>query len=341
MYKIRLCNFTRSDPESVTMPAFTMRLCGLLLTLSVVLAYEKDICDICEEAQTSVILKNHENHINSSLPEIQCLIYNVNLLSCSWSTDSLAEDAQYSASFQFCSTTEDHPLNCISGSLQKFVECQGQIKMIDEMDETDVAVKVNISINGYWYSICHVYDLAQIEKLDAPQNITTVIKSTNLEIQWLPPRSCCFQKQECFIYELKINNEKVEDALKGMLAYNKTNFEPTRSYTIQIRVKQSKACASAQHWSDWSEAVVVSQSRNIYHLNASVIASIAFVLPMILLAIFLVCKFQRLFEKLFPSIPNPSKNVQMLLEKNEFNQVIPPKQIEGAEEGAEILEVIG
>lgn len=318
-----------------------MRLCGLLLTLSVVLAYERDICDICEEDQTSVISKNHEIHINSSLPDIQCLIYNVNLLSCSWSTDSLADDAQYSASFQFCSATEDHPLNCTSESSQKLVECQGQVKIIDEMDEIDVAVNFNISINGYLYNICHFYNLANIEKLDAPQNITTVIKSTNLEIQWLPPRSCCIHKQQCLIYELKINNETVEDTLKGMLAYNKTNFEPTRCYTIQIRVKQSNACALTQHWSDWSKAVVVRQSRNIYHLNASVIASIAFVLPMILLAILLVCKFQRLFEKLFPSIPNPSKNVQMLLEKNEFNQVTPPKQIEGAEEGAEILEVIG
>ncbi|GAA6076969.1 interleukin-13 receptor subunit alpha-1-like isoform X1, partial [Tachysurus ichikawai] len=44
-----------------------------------------------------------------------------------------------------------------------------------------------------------------------------------------------------------------------------------------------------------------------------------------------------LFEKLFPSIPNPSKNVQMILEKNYFNQDMPTKQ---CEEGAEILEVI-
>lgn len=308
-----------------------MRLCGLLLTLSVVLANEDDICYDCGEGQAVIL--NHETRINSSLTEIECFIHNVNLLSCNWSTDSLPEDAQYSASFQFCSTTEDHPLNCTSESSQKLVECQSRVKMMDEMGDS-VAVKVNISINGYWNIFCQLYDLPKIEKLDAPENITTVIKSTNLEIQWSQPRSCCTQIPDCFIYEVKINDETVE---VDMLAYNKTNFEPTRSYTIQVRVKLSDFCANTPDWSDWSEAVVVSQSRNIYHLNASVIASIAFVLPMILLAILLVCKFQRLFDKLFPSIPNPSKNVQMLLEKNEFNQVIPPKQ---SEEGAEILQVM-
>ncbi|MCI4393655.1 hypothetical protein PGIGA_G00160090 [Pangasianodon gigas] len=314
------------------MPQFNMRLCGLLLTLSLVLADENgnDIHDSCEEGSTTVLLKkDYENRINSSLSEISCFIYNVNLLSCSWSMDSLPEDAQYSASFH---TSKDHPLNCISESSKKLVECQGHFEEIHE----DLIVKVNISINDYWCIICQYYTPADIEKLDPPQNITTVTKSTNLEIQWLQPSSYFFKESKCFIYELKINNESVH--LEGDLAYNKTNFDPTRSYTIQMRSKPENSCSNTKYWSDWSKAVVVEPSGNIYKLNSGVIISIAFVLPMILLAFLLVCKFQRLFEKLFPSIPNPSKNVQMLLEKNDFNQVTPPKQ---SEEGAEILEVIG
>ncbi|XP_026788064.3 interleukin-5 receptor subunit alpha isoform X1 [Pangasianodon hypophthalmus] len=316
-----------------------MRLCGLLLTLSLVLADENgnDIHDSCEEAlnsygsKTALLMKNHENCINSSISEIPCFIYNVNLLSCSWSTDSLPEDAQYSASFH---TPMDYPLKCKPESSKKLVECQGRFEEIHE----HLTVKVNISINGYLCIICQNYIPADIEKLDPPQNITTVTKSTNLEIQWQQPSSCCTKKSTCFIYELKINNEPVQ--LEGYIThtYNITNFDPTRSYTIQMRSKPENTCSDTKYWSDWSKAMVVKPSGNIYKLNTGVILSIAFVLPMILLAFLLVCKFQRLFEKLFPSIPNPSRNVQMLLEKNDFNQVTPPKQ---SEEGAEILEVIG
>ncbi|KAF7689618.1 hypothetical protein HF521_012971 [Silurus meridionalis] len=179
--------------------------------------------------------------------------------------------------------------------------------------------------------------LLHIKKLDPPRNITALVHSGTLEIQWVWPESCCSQTDACFIYELKINNEIKN--LKNDLVYKYANIKPTSRYTIQIRTKHDDACLNDNDiWSDWSKPVVIDpEISSTPALNASVIICIALVLPMILLAIILVCKLQRLTEKLFPSIPNPSKKVQILLEKEDFNQVT-PKQIE---ETAEILEVSG
>ncbi|KAM9454305.1 interleukin-31 receptor subunit alpha-like [Clarias gariepinus] len=314
-----------------------MRLCGLLLALSLVLAddydYEFTECDP-EKCTNEILTNDHENHMNSSNSknrfDIKCIIYNTNLLSCFWSIYEVPEDASYSASCQLCNTPEKH-WNCISeGSKKSFRQLE------KEKVDDDLLVKVNVSINGYWYIICKYYSTSEIEKLEPPQNITTLIKSTNIEIQWMQPRSLLFNT-DCFDYELKINDEL--HTVTEVLKYNITNFEPTTKYIIIIRVRQKSWCGGRETtpWSDWSQPVEVNPSNGTWELNVGVIAAIAFVLPMILLAFLLICKFQRLFEKVFPSIPNPSKNVQMLLEQNDFNQVIPPKQ---CEEGTEILEVI-
>ncbi|KAK3510830.1 hypothetical protein QTP70_022773 [Hemibagrus guttatus] len=321
-----------------------MRLCELLVTLSLVLIDVNgddttelmtiDVPDSCSEERATVIqTMDNENHINSSISEIQCEIYNENILNCSWSTDSLPEDAQYSASLHFYDRTQS--LYCVSESSKKVVKCQGTVYILND---DDMSVEVNITINGYWYIICQNYEPVGIEILSPPQNITALKKSGNLEIQWLQTRSCCSKQNKCFNYEVEINNETVKVDFKNTLAYNLTNFEPTSRYTIRIRTKQLDECGGNSQWSDWSRALVVNPLGDTYQLNAGVIASIVFVLPMILLAFLLVCKFQRLFDKLFPSIPNPSRNVQMILEKNYYNQDMPPKQ---CEEGAEILEVIG
>ncbi|TSK17832.1 Protein disulfide-isomerase [Bagarius yarrelli] len=274
-----------------------------------------------------------ETRNDSRLFQIRCFIYNVNLLNCSWSTDSLSENAQYSSVFQFFSIPEHHPFNCVSSSSEKMVECTSRFE-VDER-KLEMFVLVNISINNCRYIICQYFKLTNIEKLDPPEINATLSKSTNLEIQWMQTKSCCSKQNKCFIYELKINSETVE--LRNVLTYNLTNFEPTWRYTIQIRTKHSDVCDYNDVWSDWSKAVEISPLENSFQLKASVIAAIVLVLPMILLAFLLICKFQRLFEKLFPPIPNPSKHVQNLLEKSDFNQETPHKQ---SEEGGEILEVI-
>ncbi|XP_058236845.1 interleukin-5 receptor subunit alpha-like [Hemibagrus wyckioides] len=313
-----------------------MRLCELLVTLSLFLVDVNgdNIDDSCTETNATVEqTMDSVTHINSSIYAIRCVIYDEDKLNCSWSTDSLPENAQYSAFYILDESNEVHHLNCVSDSSKKLVECH---RGNNFFEDSCLSVKVNVTINGYWYIILQNYETTEIEVPSPPEITIHLYKSRNLEIQWLQTRSFSSKLNKCFTYGLKINNELVN--VTNKLAYNVTNFEPTKSYTIQIRSKQTKSCVTNAQWSEWSTPIVVGPAKPTYELNAGVIASIVFVLPMILLAFLLVCKFQRLFDKLFPSIPNPSRNVQMILEKNYYNQDMPAKQ---CEEGAEILEVIG
>ncbi|XP_007254874.3 interleukin-5 receptor subunit alpha [Astyanax mexicanus] len=334
-----------------------MRLCGLLLILSLVRAEtvvsshgidpicQKIVsCDevghyICEIIDRNGDCQEYEWE-NSTAPEsfrelteIYCIVYKSNQLNCSWSTDMIPEDAQYSAFYHSChynKNNTNHPLNCSSTSDGKRVECHGEI-----VHSEHVMVEVKVSISGHSFILCNTFMRVDIEILEPPTNITAFIESENLEIEWSPPTDGA--ARDCFDYELNINDDIVNIPEKSK--YTKQNIDLTKTYSIKIRA-QWNHCANNDRWSDWSEIKVVGPSKNLHTLNWYVIASIALVLPMILLAILLVFKFQRLTEKLFPSIPSPSVKVKMLLEKEDFGQVMPPKQCGGeAEEGTNILHV--
>ncbi|KAL7852676.1 hypothetical protein SRHO_G00184610 [Serrasalmus rhombeus] len=339
-----------------------MRLYGLLLIIALVLAGNADGSETegfcydqpcyAETNEHDVILFENGNMMetseNSNLPaslhdfswsNISCFIYKTSLLNCSWSTHMLPADAQYSAFFHFCNNEpQDSPfhLNCSSNHEMERVECLGRIN-----SSLSVTVQVNISIPSQWYITCKTFAEEDIEIFDPPEITSATIKSKDLEINWLLPKSINSVDSHCFQYELKINDETVTIPTQSHnnLTYTKKNIDLARSYSIQIRAKMVY-CVSDGHWSDWSESKVVGPTENPYQLNVYVIASIAFVLPMILLAFLLVCKFQRLSEKLFPSIPSPSVKVKTLLEKEDFGLVIPPKPCgPEAEEGTEIFQV--
>ncbi|XP_072513803.1 interleukin-5 receptor subunit alpha-like isoform X2 [Salminus brasiliensis] len=339
-----------------------MRLCGLLLIISLVLAdtivFANEILQSCIDELACDPFDHHSVHGRvgenmtqnsecgeSSVPksicdfswtEISCHIYNSGLLNCSWSTHTLPENAQYSAYFHECKESDDnttHELHCSTSREKGRVECHRQISISEQ-----VMVLVNISVPHHWRILCKTFVQVNIEILEPPKNITAVIKSEALEIEWSPPTSFHNSGSHCFDYELKINNDTVM-VTSNTFQYTKRNIDLTRSYSTKIRTKWN-ICADNQQWSDWSEIKVVGPTEKPYQLNIYVIVTIAFVLPMILLAFLLVCKFQRLSEKLFPSVPGPSVKVKMLLEKEDFTQVTPPKQ--GGfkvEEGTEILQV--
>ncbi|KAL6481514.1 hypothetical protein MHYP_G00095940 [Metynnis hypsauchen] len=349
-------------PELLCFACFTMRLYGMLLIIALVLAgnaagsESQGFCDALDcftdiNEHDDIIFEDGnmtENSEKSSLPAslhdfswstISCFIYKSSLLNCSWSTHMLPADAQYSAFFHFCnSKSHDSPfdLNCSSNHEMERVECLGRIS-----SSVSVTVQVNISIPNQWYITCKTFSEEDIEILDPPEITSATIKSKDLEINWLQPKSINSIESHCFEYELKINDETVSigDKSHKNLTYTKKNIDLARSYSIQIRTRMF-VCVTDGHWSDWSESKVVSPIENPYQLNVYVIASIAFVLPMILLAFLLVCKFQRLSEKLFPSIPSPSVKVKTLLDKEDFGLVLPPKLCGSeAEEGTEICQV--
>ncbi|XP_076839059.1 interleukin-5 receptor subunit alpha-like isoform X2 [Brachyhypopomus gauderio] len=322
--------------------SFTMNLYGLLFSLSLALADSRDYerfddihgpnefvtcmneqkMNSSSDAQDNNFLKNY----NFSWDNITCMVYKLDQLNCSWSTQTLPKETQYSATLY--EHRADRHLSCISDTAKERIECRSFIS------DKSMTLFLNISIPGHRCTLQRNFDYDDIEKLDPPEMYITLVRSEYIEIRWSLPK----EPEDCFVYELQINDENVQlhDVTERFL--NKSNIDPTRSYAIKIRTQMSEYCASPIYWSEWSAVMVVGPTESPYRLNALVIACIVFILPMILLTFLLVCKFQRLTEKLLPSVPSPSARVKMLLEKDNFCHVMPPKHVDWVSEG-EILQV--
>ncbi|XP_051559022.1 interleukin-5 receptor subunit alpha-like isoform X2 [Myxocyprinus asiaticus] len=265
--------------------------------------------------QTNLYLKLPPTLHYFNFDNITCILDMKDQLNCSWNITGLPKNAQYSA--YVVQENSNHQLNCSHNVANEAVECHGHnaFKHLEH-----VVVKVNVSIPKHWYVVGKEIHKGNIVKLDPPNNINISNRLNELEINWTIPEAEMYSKNtECYKYELQINDEVVPLS-EGQLSYSKKDIDLTRKYAIKMRVILSKHCFDAIYWSDWSNVLEVGPFEKVYQVNPWVI--IAFVLPMLLLSFLLICKCQRLTEKLFPPIPSPSVNVKKLLEKDNFCQHI-------------------
>ncbi|XP_051560596.1 interleukin-5 receptor subunit alpha-like isoform X1 [Myxocyprinus asiaticus] len=247
---------------------------------------------------------------------ITCILDMKDQLNCSWNITGLPKNAQYSAYVGQGKST--HQLNCSHVAANESVKCHGHIAL---KQSKYMVVKVNVSIPTHWYIIGKEINKVNIEKLDPPNNIKISIHLNKLKINWTFPEG---ENNECLKYELQINDEVVHLS-KGELSYVKEDTDLTKKYAVKMRVTKTQYCTAASYWSDWSNVQEVGPFEKVYQVNPWVIIVIAFVLPMLLLSFLLICKCQRLIEKLFPPIPSPSVK---LLEKDDFCQHLPSGYVE-------------
>ncbi|KAI7814328.1 interleukin-5 receptor subunit alpha-like isoform X2 [Triplophysa rosa] len=241
-----------------------------------------------------------------------CIMNMKNHLRCFWSITNLNKNAVYSADI---TCQNSHQILSCSQIVEKdAVECNGHVT------QEDFILKVNISLPTLSYRIRKTFHTGDIVKPEPPDNIMISNNLTKLEINWTHSEENRFSENPiCYKYELKINDEVVT-LPDVQSSYIKQDVDVTRTYAIQVRVKQTMACGNSIYWSDWSSVRKVGPFENKYRVNPWAITVIALVLPMLLLAVLLLCKCQRLPKKLFPPIPGPSVNVQNLLDKDNYIQ---------------------
>lgn len=58
-------------------------------------------------------------------------------------------------------SNQDQHLNCVSDSSKKLVKCH---RGNNSFEEEDLYVRVNVTINGYWYIVCQCYEITVIGK---------------------------------------------------------------------------------------------------------------------------------------------------------------------------------
>ncbi|XP_070775088.1 interleukin-13 receptor subunit alpha-1-like isoform X2 [Enoplosus armatus] len=173
------------------------------------------------------------------------------------------------------------------------------------------------------------------EVLSPPQNVSASIKDGGLLVTWGLPRSREYSNPSCFEYQLDMGDQERPKNLTGQLSFLEQNADPCRTYRVRMRTKKMGYCLGSPQWSDWSHTVTVEPS--VYRLNTLVIVSISLGIPMILLAVLLLVRHQRVSEVLFPPIPRPPPKYKCFLEKNDTSNLF--HLASSAEPEAEITEV--
>ncbi|XP_078144069.1 granulocyte-macrophage colony-stimulating factor receptor subunit alpha-like isoform X2 [Centroberyx gerrardi] len=256
-----------------------------------------------------------------------CLLYPTNTLNCSWSFHASPEERQSSTFIIICEGDEKHSFEEVRVSEEgvqskSVVLCQHCI----DYNTLYVILHVNVSLPNMWTTYTTKYDSDILEVLPPPPNISAVVRDGGLLVTWDQPYSRSSRTTKCFTYQLDISGQERLKDVTGQLNYTEPNADPTRTYRVRMRTRKSFQCIGSLHWSDWSHTVTVAPTESPLKLNCLVIVTISLGIPMILLAVLLLFRLQRVSKLLFPPIPRPSPKYKYFLEKNDTFLFAPPVQ---------------
>ncbi|XP_044074955.1 granulocyte-macrophage colony-stimulating factor receptor subunit alpha-like isoform X2 [Siniperca chuatsi] len=293
--------------------------------------------DICQEnmeidelnAQSSV----EGNYIMKTAVEgnFLCALYPTNTLNCSWSFHTLQKNAQLFVYISVCDGERTVPPPSHNSSEERV---GSRSLTLSDYQSFHVNINFHITLHDKWTDYTFRYDEHMLEVLAPPEKISASVKDGSLLVTWGLPHSREYSNPSCFEYQLDIGDQERPKNLTGQ-SYKEPNADPSRTYRVRIRARRKYECQLSPQWSDWSHTVMVEQSG--YKLNTLVIISISLGIPMILLAVLLMVRHQRVTKVLFPPIPRPPPKYKCFLEKNDTLNFFHPGL--SAEPEAEITEV--
>ncbi|XP_030608239.1 interleukin-5 receptor subunit alpha-like isoform X2 [Archocentrus centrarchus] len=251
-----------------------------------------------------------------------CLLYPTNELNCSWSFNTSEMDAQLTVCISVCGDeTETDSTNCTS------VEKVGWMPLAlseNIIEESTVVLHLNVSQHNNWTSYTFVYDVLTLELLSPPPNISASFSDRVLNVSWDLPHNRQRAKSSCFEYELDISDQDGPKHVVGKQNFITRNADPAHTHRVRMRTRiLNEFCEGSRQWSEWSPTVTVSVEPSeppVCTLSPLVIAFICLGIPMILLAVLLFVRYQRVTKILFPPIPRPPPKYKYFLEKSDaFN----------------------
>ncbi|XP_035491777.2 uncharacterized protein LOC118311765 isoform X1 [Scophthalmus maximus] len=264
-----------------------------------------------------------------------CLLYPTNVVNCSWSFLTLEKATQLSVFISICDI--DTAVQSLSHSPGERVGSRSLTLSPSRQQQHGrlfAILQFNMSLHDKWTVYTYVYDKDTLELLSPPPNIKATVKDEGLLVTWGVPQN---QSHQCFQYELDLGDQEAPKRLRAKGSYTELNADPTRSYRVRMRTKKVETCSGSLQWSEWSPTVVVKPSVQSVQLNTLLIVLISLGIPMILLAVLLLVRYQRVFELLFPPIPCPPPKYIHFLEKDDASSFFHPALSSKAEE--EITEV--
>ncbi|XP_018532967.1 uncharacterized protein LOC108883890 isoform X2 [Lates calcarifer] len=195
---------------------------------------------------------------------------------------------------------------------------------LQQHDFQSVTLKFNMSWHDGWKVYTYIYEKPELEVLSPPVNVSATVQDGHLLVTWNPS---CQASSQCSEYQLDLGDQEIHEPLKDQTSFTRMNADPTRTYRVRMRTRKNKTCFGSDQWSEWTPTITVEQS--VYKLNTLLIVSISLGIPMILLAVILLVRHQRVSELLFPPIPRPPPKYIYFLEKSDplsfFHPALPPK----------------
>ncbi|XP_068593900.1 interleukin-13 receptor subunit alpha-1-like [Cebidichthys violaceus] len=253
----------------------------------------------------------------------RCLYYPTNELNCSWSFHTLEKDAQLFVHISICD--DDRAFHDLYLSSEERVGSRSLT--LHQHEWSYVILHFNITLRGNWTVYTSGYEIDMLEVMPPPQNISASVRDGGLLVTWGLPQN---RDESCFEYQLDMGDQEIPKHLTAALSYTEPNADPTCTYRVRMRTRKTHACQVSSHWSDWSHTITVEPS--VYKLSTLVIVSISLGIPMILLAVLLLLRHQRVSKVLFPPIPRPPPKYKGFLEKSDtfnlFHSAPPAEPVE-------------
>ncbi|KAF7223000.1 interleukin-13 receptor subunit alpha-1 isoform X1 [Nothobranchius furzeri] len=338
-------------------------ICWYCLLVLLVSRHETEavLSDVCLLDNDDVFLLNSTGldevvGITNFKESFACVLYPSDLLNCSWSFLTLEKDTHLSIVMSECK--EDTLVDLES----KLSVPRVGFWVLNMSQKDHVIVCFNMTKDVEWMVNIRRYEMDLIRPLSPPTNVCASIEGTHLYISWNLPDSNNIANPDCFEYQLDLGEQvghqnseelhksdptEIEEDLRmltGTLQYVELNAASSRSYRVRIRTRTSQYCHGYQHWSQWSPTVSLAAEEPWYTLDPLVIVAICLGIPMILLAVLLMVRHQRLTSILFPPIPRPPPQYKYFLEKGDpvcFYPSVPEKheeeitEVEDAEQNPE------
>lgn len=289
--------------------------------------------DICLRAKNGIELhvmnsSFHEEYLDKAdvKETFTCLLYPTKLLNCSWSFLA-KEDMQLSVYISVCdekTTVQSFRVFHLDHIGSRSLDLQQYIL-------SDVIIQFNMSQHDRWTVYTYMYELDMLEVLTPPPNVSAAFKDGGLLVTWEQPKSELHST--CFEYQLDLDNQEPPKHLNFELSYTEHSADPAFTYRVRLRARKHDNCIGSAQWSEWSPPVTVEPSGQTGEVNILFIILISFGIPMILLALVLLVRHQRVSKLLFPPIPcPPPKYIYFLQENEKFNFVSPMMQPVAEEE---------
>ncbi|XP_048885400.1 cytokine receptor common subunit gamma-like [Brienomyrus brachyistius] len=242
------------------------------------------------------------------IPDVSCLIINLQHTDCTWDPGSNPElnltfQSRLGSGWPF----HDCPQYLHQGGYN--VGCRLPYERADRFSPLHTRLSDDNNVTKE-----QTIEMKERVKLNPPLNLSMVVNSTNLEL-WLYWNTST--KSTCTESEVRYRKEgdqwhSVSTSMSAT-SYSLPQISLKHRYELQVRIRVPNACGQSMFWSDWSVPMFWGNTTVTTPVPWKAVYSfIAVVVLGILMVLIYITQGERIRIIFVPVVPNPGKNLEDL-----------------------------